>query len=85
MDEKNSDIELEIERPSFLSNNSSEIENANRKSSSSSDDFYDSDEHKLMIEFIKNAKEFGVNALDLSKRNLVTLPKEIFDMNNLQV
>jgi hypothetical protein len=38
-----------------------------------------------VVAFVIKAKDFGANAIDLSKRKLKKLPKELLDLNNLQV
>ncbi len=37
-----------------------------------------------VVEFIEKAKEFGANALDLSKKNLSRIPKNLMDLKHLQ-
>lgn len=39
----------------------------------------------LVIEFVNKAISFGANALDLSKRGLKKLPKNLLQLTNLQV
>ncbi len=38
-----------------------------------------------VVEFVVKAQDFGANALDLSKKKLKKLPRELLDLNNLQV
>ena len=50
------------------------------------DDLEDEDETDLeIVEFIQKAKEFEANALDLSKKNLKKVPKQLYELDNLQV
>lgn len=41
--------------------------------------------YKEVVEFIEKAKEFGANALDLSKKNLTRIPKNLLELKHLQV
>lgn len=38
-----------------------------------------------IIEFIEKAKQFGANALDLSKKGLDRIPKKLLELKHLQV
>jgi hypothetical protein len=42
-------------------------------------------ERNDLFEFLMKAHEYGANALDLSKRNLRKVPKQLMLLNNLQV
>ncbi len=37
-----------------------------------------------VVEFIEKAKQFGANALDLSKKNLCRIPRNLMDLKHLQ-
>ena len=41
--------------------------------------------YKEIIDFIEKAKEFGANALDLSKKNLMRIPQNLLDLKHLEV
>ena len=41
--------------------------------------------YESLVEFIRKAKDFGANALDLSKKGLKKLPRQLLEMNDLQV
>jgi hypothetical protein len=38
-----------------------------------------------LVSFVEKAKEFGANALDLSKKGLTHIPKALLELHNLQV
>jgi hypothetical protein len=51
-------------------------------------EFVDEEERKAyfeVVEFVLKAKDFGANALDLSKKKLRKLPPELLDLSSLQV
>ena len=48
-------------------------------------DCYDDQASPEIVEFIEKARDFGANALDLSRRNLSFIPRELSQLVDLQV
>ena len=76
-----------IDLKDLLSNRSDNFhdsDNGNDKTSNNNHHNNETD-NPIINKFIKEAIVFGANALDLSKKNLVCVPKLLFKLQNLQV
>ena len=49
------------------------------------DDHDGNEDDPEIVDFIKKAIEFQANAVDLSKKNLKKIPKQLYELSNLQV
>ena len=87
---KNSDLTEAEEEPDTVTNQEANyFENAGVSENCVDVEYFNEDEndpnHIEIAEFIEKAKQFGANALDLSKKNLIKVPKTLLDLSHLQV